>query len=105
MIVVRYFGGVKLGVGGLISAYRNAADIVLNNSKIIEKEITTRINLTFNYPAMADVMRMVNDYSMSIINQNFQDECAIELEYPVRFENDVREKVNLMEALGKVNLH
>lgn len=104
IVVVRYFGGVKLGVGGLISAYRTAAENVLSNSKIIEKEITNRITLEFDYPATPEVMRLANDFSMTIIRQRFEQSCEIELEYRLRFESEVREKLELLALLGKVKL-
>lgn len=102
IVVVRYFGGVKLGVGGLIAAYREAAENTLSNAKIIEREITGHITLRFDYPATPDVMKMVNDFSMTIVRQNFVDDCTIELEYRIRSESEILEKVKLLSALGKV---
>lgn len=102
IVVVRYFGGVKLGVGGLISAYKTAAENVLSNSKIIEKEITNRITLHFEYAATPEVMRLVNDFSMTIVSQKFEAECEIELEYGVRHQTEISEKISLLIALGKL---
>lgn len=80
VIVVRYFGGVKLGVGGLISAYRNSALLCLENSNIITKLITDTIELHFEYPLMNEVMRKIKQYNLNIKNQTFETNCIIEIE-------------------------
>lgn len=104
VVVVRYFGGVKLGVGGLIAAYRAAAEDALSQAKIIEREVTQRIVLNFQYNALADVMKMVNDFSMTIVSQNFEAGCSIELEYSLRFNSQVSERVKLLVDLGRVRV-
>ncbi|HEY0656382.1 MAG TPA: YigZ family protein [Chryseosolibacter sp.] len=102
IVVVRYFGGVKLGVGGLISAYRAAAEDVLAKSTIIEKEITSHVTLQFDYPATPEVMRLVSDFSMTIVQQRFEERCELKLEYPARLEGQVMSKIQLLVALKKV---
>ena len=77
VIVVRYFGGVKLGVGGLISAYRNAALECLENSEIITQLITDTIELHFEYPLMNEVMRKIKKHNITISNQKFESNCII----------------------------
>ncbi len=104
VVVVRYFGGVRLGVGGLIAAYRAAAEDALSQAKIIEREVTQRIVLNFQYNALADVMKMVNDFSMTIVSQNFEAGCSIELEYSLRFNSQVSERVKLLVDLGRVRV-
>lgn len=102
--MVRYFGGVKLGVGGLISAYRTAAENVLSNSKVVEREITNRISLHFDYSATPEVMRLVNEFSMTIVGQKFEERCEIQLQYNVRHEKEILEKVSLLVTMGKARL-
>jgi uncharacterized YigZ family protein len=102
IVVVRYFGGVKLGVGGLIAAYRAAAESALSNATILEKDLTNRITLKFDYPATPEVMKMVNDFSMIILKQSLVDDCTIELEYRTKVESDILERVKLLSALGKI---
>lgn len=102
IVVVRYFGGIKLGMGGLIAAYRTAAEIVLGNVRIIEKEITDQISFTFDYSSIADVMRLVNDFSMTIAHQNFQDHCEITLKFWIKHETEIHERIKLMTAMGKI---
>ncbi len=77
--VVRYFGGVKLGTGGLIVAYREAAADALSNSKKEERFVEEEIKLTFTYPMMNDVMRVVKDMNPHIVSQQFDNTCEITL--------------------------
>ena len=77
--VVRYFGGVKLGTGGLIVAYREAAADALSNSKNEERFVEEEIKLTFTYPMMNDVMRVVKDMNPHIVSQQFDNTCEITL--------------------------
>ena len=69
VVVVRYFGGAKLGVGGLIQAYKTAAKLALENTEIIQKTINEEFILQFNYSEMNKVMRIVKEEQISIINQ------------------------------------
>ena len=75
VVVVRYFGGTKLGVGGLIQAYKTGAKLALENSIIIEKTINDEFLLKFEYPEMNTVMRIVKDENISIINQKMELNC------------------------------
>lgn len=79
IIVVRYFGGTKLGVPGLINAYKTAAQDALNNAQIIEKKIELPLKLSFEYPFMNDVMRITKVDGVKITNQGFESNCIIEL--------------------------
>lgn len=102
IVVVRYFGGQKLGVGGLISGYRAAVEDALGKTKTIEREITDSLTVEFNYEATPDVMKMASEFSMTIISQSFAEHCAMELAYPIRFEKAVAERVKLLRDLKKV---
>ena len=75
MVVVRYFGGTKLGVGGLIQAYKTTAKFALENSEIIQKTINEKFILQFNYSEMNKVMRIVKEEQISIINQKLDLNC------------------------------
>ncbi|SFD29030.1 IMPACT family protein [Algibacter pectinivorans] len=77
IVVVRYFGGVKLGVGGLISAYRTAAQLSLDAATIIEKTINIDYLITFGYKNMNTVMRVIKEKSLNIINQKLELDCNI----------------------------
>jgi uncharacterized YigZ family protein len=75
VVVVRYFGGAKLGVGGLIQAYKTAAKLALENTEIIQKTINEEFILQFNYSEMNKVMRIVKEEQISIINQKLDLNC------------------------------
>ncbi len=79
VVVVRYFGGVKLGVGGLITAYRAAAQMALEQAQIIEKTIDTCFKVRFDYKDMNNVMRVIKEKNLNIVNQTMQMSCEIEL--------------------------
>ena len=79
IVVVRYFGGTKLGVGGLIKAYKKAAGEALENNEVIEGVLTSEISFTFDYNHTNEVMRIIAMYDMEIINQSFQSVCEISL--------------------------
>ena len=77
IVVVRYFGGVKLGVGGLITAYRAAAADALENISIEKRFVKEIYEVAFQYPQMNEVMRLVKDKSLELVNQDFQIDCKL----------------------------
>lgn len=79
VVVVRYFGGTKLGVGGLISAYRTGAKLVLESSKIIEKTIDVYFELTFEYEYLDKVMRILKERKLKIERQVMEINCVYEI--------------------------
>jgi uncharacterized YigZ family protein len=79
IVVVRIFGGVKLGVGGLISAYRNAAEMTLQSSEIIVKTIDIHFEIAFDYKNINKVMRVIKEKKVEIISQKLEMNCLIEI--------------------------
>ena len=79
VVVVRFFGGVKLGVGGLISAYKTAAQMALEESIIIEKTIDIHFQIFFDYKNMNKVMRIIKEKNLEIITQQMEESCQIEI--------------------------
>lgn len=77
IVVVRYFGGVKLGVGGLINAYKTAAQMALEHSKIVTKTINKEIQLKFEYKNMNKVMRIIKERDLKIKSQTLELSCII----------------------------
>jgi uncharacterized YigZ family protein len=77
VVVVRYFGGTKLGVSGLINAYKTAAAEAIANNKIIEQVVKEQIILHFPYPSLNDVMKVIKDYDLDIAQQNFEINCQM----------------------------
>jgi uncharacterized YigZ family protein len=79
VVIVRFFGGVKLGVGGLISAYRTAAQMALVEAEIIEKTIDIHFQVLFDYKNMNKVMRVIKEKNLEIISQQMNESCKIEI--------------------------
>lgn len=104
VVVVRYFGGVKLGVGGLISAYKTAAQMALENSEIIELTIDGTLLLEFDYPLLNKVMRVIKEENLNVTNQTMEMNCKMVLtirkkDFPKinkRFENIYGVKVKII---------
>ena len=94
IVVVRYFGGTKLGVGGLIKAYREAAREAVNNNQIIKKEITSILNVNFPYSEMNIIMKMIKDFDLEIKNQKMFLNCEMTLEFPIRFKDELSTKLD-----------
>lgn len=93
VVVVRYFGGTKLGVGGLINAYKTAAKLILEESVIIEKIIKESVWIQFEYKDMNKVMRIIKDFQLEILSQKMELNCEYKLA--------VRRK-NYLEVLGNL---
>jgi len=75
IVSVRYFGGTKLGVGGLITAYKTSAQMALEVSDIVKKTINIEYMLTFNYDLMNSVMRIIKEKNIEIVNQKLEMDC------------------------------
>ncbi|MEM1001267.1 MAG: YigZ family protein, partial [Bacteroidota bacterium] len=92
IIIVRYYGGTKLGVGGLITAYKETAKNVLITSTIVEKELTKTLLLNFKYDLLNSVMRVTKQYQLSFIEQTMELDCRIKLEVPKKIFEEVIDK-------------
>ena len=79
VIVVRYFGGILLGTGGLITAYKEASMDALEQASIVEQTIDEIISIEFDYLLMNEVMRIVKEMSLQILDQSFDNMCAMKL--------------------------
>jgi uncharacterized YigZ family protein len=99
IVSVRYFGGTKLGVGGLISAYKKSAQMALEVSDILAKTINIQYQLNFNYDLMNAVMRIVKEKNIEIIGQKLEMDCQYIIS--VR-KNDADAIFNIFDNLYKV---
>jgi uncharacterized YigZ family protein len=100
IIVVRYFGGTKLGVGGLISAYKLGAKDSLDNNTIITRDVTKTIVLEFTYETMSAIMSLVKRNDLKILNQEFGVVCNIKLDITLKKYDELYlkfEKINGVE--------
>jgi len=101
VVVVRYFGGTKLGVGGLIQAYKTASQFALEASKIVERTIDDDFLLKFDYPEMNTVMRIIKDEDLTIKHQKMEMDCEITIS--IRKNNSER-IYQVFENIYKVNI-
>ena len=101
IVVVRYFGGVKLGVGGLISAYKTAAQMALENSEIVERTIDKHFTISFGYAHMNKVMRIIKEKNLQIVSQKMEMDCEIEIS--IRKKN-VQNLLDTFENLYEIKL-
>ncbi|CAL2064209.1 YigZ family protein [Tenacibaculum sp. 190524A05c] len=101
IVSVRYFGGTKLGVGGLINAYRTSAKLALEASEIIEKTIDVHYKLTFGYDMMNKVQQIIKKQQLEIISQKLELNC----EYVISVrKNDAENLYQLIDNLYKVEI-
>lgn len=77
IVVVRFFGGTKLGVGGLITAYKTTAQLALENASIIEKTIDVNFKITFEYKNTNKVMRIIKEKQLEIRSQRMENHCEL----------------------------
>ena len=101
IVVIRYFGGVKLGVGGLIGAYKIAAQLALENSDIIEKTIDVHYILSFEYKNMNKVMRIIKEKNLEIITQKMELSCEIEI---ATRKKNAEEIFDIFESIFEVSI-
>ena len=80
IVVIRYFGGIKLGTSGLIVAYKTAAADAIQNGEIIECHEQARLSFTFPYLSMNSVMKLVKDTGVNIVSQIFDNDCSMTIE-------------------------
>lgn len=85
IVVVRYFGGILLGTGGLIVAYKEAAADALSEAQIVEKDVLLHKTLRFPYEKMNEVMRLIKDTQAQITRQDFDGECIIECDIKLAY--------------------
>jgi len=97
IVVIRYFGGIKLGTSGLIKAYKTAAAEVITNATIIEKTVKNFYEISFSYNSMNDVMKIIKEENPEIIRQQFNLDCSMQLSVRLSKSND------LIARLGKVD--
>ncbi len=98
VVVVRYFGGTLLGVGGLIRAYRAAASDALVQNTLIERKVFEKIKLDFRYEQMNAVMKLIKDYHLDIEDQLFDLNCTLSLKVWKRKSEKVVREISKIEG-------
>lgn len=102
VVVVRYFGGTKLGVSGLIHAYKTAAEDALQKAEIEVVEIKQDFKVEYGYEKTSDAMRIINDFGVEIKNQEFMEICTLygRIE-PEKFEA-LKDKLSLIQVIARM---
>ena len=99
VVVVRYFGGTKLGVSGLINAYKTATADALAEATIIEKHETILLEVYFEYPQMNDVMSLVKEYNLDVRNQQFELTCKLTIEVRKQLQEEITSKLESIDGV------
>ncbi len=100
VVVVRYFGGIKLGIPGLIRAYRTSAAEALDNAGSIEKVAGKWFGVRFGYEAMNSVMKILKDMDLKQRGQDFGSECTLNVRVRLSAEEDFRSRIGKIENCG-----
>lgn len=100
IIVVRYFGGIKLGTSGLIAAYRESARQAIEAAEIIECHEQTSLTITFPYLVMNDVMRLVKSEGLTIVSQSFDNTCQIAIQFPLDIKPQLIYKIEKISGVS-----
>ena len=98
IVVVRYFGGIKLGTSGLIVAYRMAASLALDEAPVIEKTVDEDVAVAFEYPFMNDIMRIVKEESPEILEQSYDMDCLMRLRIRKSMMGKLRARLEKVET-------
>ena len=105
IIVIRYFGGTKLGVSGLINAYKTAAEEALKNSNIIKQFITSPLHFTYAYSSTNEVMKLIDTFELQIIEQEFAEKCMLKATVIISQHAAIIEEIQLLIDTGsEINL-
>ncbi len=99
VVVVRYFGGTKLGVSGLIRSYKTASRDAIEQAEIVTRFITHPLTLTFDYQNINQVMRIVKEEKLHVVKQNFTQLCELVLDVERNKEKVITEKFNRIHGL------
>ena len=99
ILVVRYFGGTLLGTGGLIRAYKEAATDAIANAVIVEKTVDDLITLSFEYPLLNDVMRVLKQFDSVRWTQDFRESCRMDLSIRLSLSDRLREQLSLLHGV------
>lgn len=102
--VVRYYGGTKLGVGGLINAYRTAAKEAIENGEIIEKKVHHWFELQFEYIDMPSIMNLLKQHNINIEKQLFEVNCSLKIAIELENEKHLINELSQFKTLINIDL-
>jgi len=99
VVVVRYFGGTKLGIGGLVNAYKTTANLILEESVIVKKTINVHFQLTFDYKDMNKVMRIIKENNLEIETQKMNLNCEFLISVRKKFASKINQQLTDLRCL------
>lgn len=102
VIVVRYFGGIKLGTSGLTAAYREAARLAILDAGIKEMREMREISFTFPYMSADKVMRIIKSIGAEVLGQTFDNCCEMHIRYPLDLEDEIKGRLMAVDGLTTV---
>ena len=105
LVVIRYFGGIKLGVSGLINAYKTAAKDALDHSTIIEKTVDEKYRVTFDYSEMNSVMQILKDPYVQINNQSYEERSLIDFTIRRREADRITDALRKLQGVTVLIIH
>ena len=103
LVVVRYFGGIKLGTSGLIVAYREAASEAIAANEIIERQVEDEVHFGFEYPLMNEVMRIVKEEGPTIVSQIFDMDCEMTLRIRRSLMDNLKKRLSKVDGVHFIN--
>ncbi len=99
IVVIRYFGGTKLGVSGLINAYREAAADALCHAEVVEKTVDEQIRICFSYLVLNDVMKIVKEENPEVLERNFELQCEMLLSIRQKDMENLKERLRQVDSM------
>ena len=101
VVAIRFFGGVKLGVGGLISAYRTTAQLALESAQIVERTINIQFVISFDYKNMNKVMRIIKEKNLEIVSQEMHLSCEIVISVRQKLSDEI---FNIFSSIFEIQI-
>ena len=99
IVVLRYYGGTKLGVGGLINAYRTGAKEAILSGKIIEREVFEWVWINFEYSDMPTVMNLIKKHQLEMVEHEFEISCRIKTNLSVNFALEIKSELKALDTV------
>ena len=99
-MVVRYFGGIKLGTPGLTAAYREAARLAITDAGIVEKQEMSRLSITFPYMSVNEVMKTAKLPGLKIVEQAFDNSCSMTIEMPLDMMEEIAGRLGSVDGVS-----
>lgn len=100
IVVVRYFGGTKLGIPGLIRAYRSAAMDALEKAEVVTRTMTITFQIHCGYPLLNEVMRMIKDNNLTVTENRYEEDCLLTVQVRESQADEIVAKFNRMYGIS-----